>query len=142
VFGLVTSLAAPLEIGQQWESLSPRVDVMLPMVYPSHYPRGAFGVPRPNAEPYKVVLAAVTRARERDEKLGIRSSEHVRTWLQAFSLGQPPYDAAEVRAQKQAMYDAGYDGWVLWHPGSKYETFIAAFERVTVSRKKVPADNR
>ncbi|MHB0964017.1 MAG: putative glycoside hydrolase [Gemmatimonadaceae bacterium] len=139
VFGLVTSLAAPLEIGQQWEALSPRVDVMLPMVYPSHYPRGAFGVARPNAEPYKVVLAAVKRAHERDEKLGIRSTEHVRTWLQAFSLGQPPYGAAEVRAQKQAVYDAGFDGWVLWHPGSKYESFIAALERETVSRKKVPA---
>jgi hypothetical protein len=138
VFGLVTSLAAPLEIGQQWEALSPRVDVMLPMVYPSHYPRGAFGVARPNAEPYKVVLAAVTRARERDEKLGIRSPEHVRTWLQAFSLGQPPYGAAEVRAQKQAVYDAGYDGWVLWHPGSKYEIFVSALERETVSRKKAP----
>lgn len=139
VFGLVTSLAAPLEIGQQWEALSPRVDVMLPMVYPSHYPRGAFGAARPNAEPYKVVLAAVTRARERDEKLGIRSTEHVRTWLQAFSLGQPPYGAAEVRAQKQAVYDAGYDGWVLWHPGSKYESFIGALERETVSRRKAPA---
>lgn len=142
VFGLVTSLAAPLEIGQQWEAMSPRVDVMLPMVYPSHYPRGAFGVARPNAEPYKVVLAAVTRARERDEKLGIRSTEHVRTWLQAFSIGPPPYGAAEVRAQKQAVYDAGYDGWVLWHPGSKYETFIAAFERETVSRKKVSAPKK
>lgn len=138
VFGLVTSLAAPLEIGQQWEALSPRVDVMLPMVYPSHYPRGAFGVARPNAEPYKVVLAAVTRARERDEQLGIRSTEHVRTWLQAFSLGPPPYGAAEVRAQKQAVYDAGYDGWVLWHPGSKYDAFVAALEREAVTRKKAP----
>lgn len=139
VFGLVTTLAAPLEIGQQWEVMSPRVDVMLPMVYPSHYPRGAFGAARPNAEPYKVVLAAVTRARERDEKLGIRSTEHVRTWLQAFSLGPPPYGAAEVRAQKQAVYDAGYDGWVLWHPGSKYDAFVAALERETVSRKQMPA---
>ncbi|MHB8838782.1 MAG: putative glycoside hydrolase [Gemmatimonadaceae bacterium] len=139
VFGLVTSLAAPLEIGQHWETLSPRVDVMLPMVYPSHYPRGAFGVARPNAEPYKIVYAAIKRARERDEKLGIRNGEHVRAWLQAFSLGQPPYGAAEVRAQKQAVYDAGYDGWVLWHPGSKYEAFVRALDRETVSRKQAPA---
>ncbi len=138
VFGLVTSLAAPLEIGQQWEALSPRVDVMLPMVYPSHYPHGAFNIARPNAEPYKIVFAAIKRARERDEKLGIRNGEHVRAWLQAFSLGQPPYGAAEVRAQKQAVYDAGYDGWVLWHPGSKYEAFASAFERETVSRRKAP----
>jgi hypothetical protein len=138
VFGLVTSLAAPLEIGQQWEALSPRVDVMLPMVYPSHYPRGAFGASRPNADPYRIVFAAIKRARERDEKLGLRSPEHVRAWLQAFSIGQPPYGAAEVREQKRAVYDAGYDGWVLWHPGSRYEVFVPALERELVSRKKTP----
>jgi hypothetical protein len=109
------------------------------MVYPSHYPRGAFNLPRPNAEPYKVIFAAISRARERDEKLGIRAAEHVRPWLQAFSLGQPPYGPAEIRAQKQAVYDAGYDGWVLWHPGSKYEPFVAGLETTLVSRRKPPA---
>lgn len=139
VFGLVTTLGNALEIGQQWESLSPRADVLLPMTYPSHYPRGAFNLARPNAEPYKVLFAAVSRARQRDEKLGIRTTEHVRPWLQAFSLGQPPYGAAELRAQKQGVYDAGYDGWVLWHPGSKYEPFLAGLEKNLVSRKKLPA---
>lgn len=139
IFGLVTTLANALEVGQQWEALSPRTDVLLPMVYPSHYPRGAFNLPRPNAEPYKVVFAAVNRARERDEKLGIRTAEHVRPWLQAFSIGQPPYEPAEIRAQKQAVYDAGYDGWVLWHPGSKYEPFVAGLEATLVTRKKAPA---
>ncbi len=136
VFGLVTSLAGALEVGQQWESLSPHADVLLPMVYPSHYPRGAFNVARPNAEPYTIVFAAINRARERDQKLGITSPEHVRAWLQAFSLGQPPYGPAELRAQKQAVYDAGYDGWVLWHPGSKYEPFVSGLDKDFVSRKK------
>jgi hypothetical protein len=139
IFGLVTTVPGALEVGQQWETLSPRADVILPMVYPSHYPRGAFDVARPNAEPYKIVKAAITRARERDEKIGIRSPDHVRPWLQAFSLGQPPYGAAEVRAQKQGVYDAGYDGWVLWHPGSKYEPFLSALEKELVSHKKTAA---
>src|SRR5450759_189607 len=138
IFGLVTTLANALEVGQQWEALSPRTDVLLPMVYPSHYPRGAFNLPRPNAEPYKVVFAAVNRARERDARLGIRTAEHVRPWLQAFSIGQPPYGPAEIRAQKQAVYDAGYDGWVLWHPGSKYEPFVPGLEATLVTRKKAP----
>lgn len=136
VFGLVTTISGALEIGQQWESLSPHADVLLPMVYPSHYPRGAFNLARPNAEPYKVIAAAITRARERDEKLGIHTPDHVRPWLQAFSLGQPPYGPAEIRAQKQAVYDAGYDGWVLWHPGSKYEPFVGGLDKEMVSRKK------
>ncbi|MCX5762955.1 MAG: hypothetical protein NTW72_15885, partial [Gemmatimonadetes bacterium] len=136
VFGLVTTLAGALEVGQQWESLSPHADVLLPMVYPSHYPRGAFNVAHPNAEPYKVVFAAINRARERDEKMGLRLAEHVRPWLQAFSLGQPPYGPEQIRAQKQAVYDAGFDGWVLWHPGSKYEPFLPGLEKELVSRKK------
>ncbi len=136
IFGLVTTVSGALEVGQQWEALSPRADVLLPMVYPSHYPHGAFNLARPNAEPYKVIAAAITRARERDEKLGIHTPEHVRPWLQAFSLGQPPYGPAEIRAQKQAVYDAGYDGWVLWHPGSKYEPFVPGLDKELESHRK------
>jgi hypothetical protein len=136
VFGLVTTVAGPLEVGQEWEKISPSVDVVLPMVYPSHYPHGAFGIPVPNAEPYKVIDIALTRARERDRKLGITAPEHVRPWLQAFSLGKLEYGPAQIQAQKRATYDAGYDGWVLWSPGSKYEPFVPALEKTLVSRKK------
>ena len=51
IFGLVTTVSGPLEVGQLWEKISPNVDVVLPMVYPSHYPRGSLGVPYPNADP-------------------------------------------------------------------------------------------
>jgi hypothetical protein len=136
VFGFVTTVHGALEIGQQWEKLSPVVDVLLPMVYPSHYPRGAFGLRRPNAEPYEVISKSIVRARQRDEKLGVAKPEHVRPWLQAFSIGKPKYGALEVSEQKRAVYDAGYDGWVLWHPGSVYEPFRGALERELVTRKK------
>jgi hypothetical protein len=131
----VTTVKGALEIGQSWDPLSPVTDVVLPMVYPSHYPRGAFGIDRPNADPYGVVYAAISKAHERDLALGI-SGEHVRTWIQAFTYGAPPYGAREVKLQKQAIYDAGYDGWILWHPGTRYGIFEAALERETVSRKK------
>src|SRR6185503_14889645 len=87
IFGLVTEVNGPLEVAQHWERLSPNLDVVLPMTYPSHYPRGDNGIPNPNAEPYKVILRSISRARERDKKLGITTPEHVRPWLQAFSLG-------------------------------------------------------
>lgn len=137
VFGLTTTVVGALEIGQQWETMSPLVDVMLPMTYPSHYPRGAFNIARPNAEPYKVQYTAIKRARERDEKLGIENTGHVRAWLQAFSLPRmlPKYGPAEIEAQKQAIYDAGYESWILWSPGSRYESFLPAFEKTTESRR-------
>jgi hypothetical protein len=137
IFGLVTTVGGTLEVGQRWEPISQAVDVVLPMVYPSHYPRGSFQLERPNAAPYDVIHIAISRARERDEKLGIKG-EHVRPWLQAFSIGNPKYGAEQVAEQKRGVYDAGYDGWVLWEPGSRYDKFLPALEKTFVSRKKVP----
>jgi hypothetical protein len=136
VFGFVTTVRAPLEIGQHWERLAPVSDVLLPMCYPSHYPRGTWGIARPNAEPYKVMRIAIDSARVRNEKLGIKKPEHVRPWIQAFSLGQPKYDASHVAEQRRAIYDAGFDGWVLWNPGSNYDIYMPAMEKTLEPRKK------
>jgi hypothetical protein len=135
IFGLVTSVPNALEVGQQWEHLAPVTDVLLPMTYPSHYPPGSLNVAHPNAEPYAIIHAAIERAHERDAKLGL-SGERVRPWLQAFTLGKPPYGPEELREEKRAVYDSGYDGWILWNPGSKYELFLPALEKTRVSHKK------
>jgi hypothetical protein len=137
IFGLVTTVGGALEVGQRWEPLAEVTDVLLPMVYPSHYPPGSFQLPHPNADPYDVIHIAISRARERDAKLGI-TGEHVRPWLQAFSLGKPPYGPHELEEQKRAVYDSGFDGWVLWEPGSRYDKFLPALEPTFVSRKKNP----
>jgi hypothetical protein len=136
IFGLVTTVNGALEVGQEWEKLAPNTDVLLPMVYPSHYPHGSFGINSPNAEPYQVITTAIKRARERDEKLGIKEGEHVRPWLQAFTLGKPPYGAEQLRAEKKAVYDSGYDGWVIWNPGSSYDIYVPALEKTLTIRKK------
>jgi hypothetical protein len=135
IFGLVTTVNGPLEVGQEWEKLAPNTDVLLPMVYPSHYPHGSFDIKSPNAEPYKVITIAVKRARERDEKLGIKQPEHVRPWLQAFTLGSPTYGAAQLRDEKKAVYDSGYQGWVMWNPGSSYDIYVPALEKTLTLRK-------
>ena len=136
IFGLVTTVQGPLEVGQEWEKLAPNTDVLLPMVYPSHYPHGSFNIPSPNAEPYKVITIAIKKARERDEKLGIKADEHVRPWLQAFTLGKPAYGAEQLRDEKKAVYDSGYQGWVMWNPGSNYDVYVPALEKKIAIRKK------
>jgi hypothetical protein len=138
IFGLVTTVGGPLEVGQQWEKMAPNLDVVLPMTYPSHYPHGELGVANPNAEPYEIIYKSIARARERDKKLGISQAEHIRPWLQAFTLGKPVYGPEQIEAQKKAVYDAGYDGWVLWNPGSIYDVYMPALEKTLVSRKKTP----
>lgn len=137
IFGLVTTVRGALEVGQKWEPLVQAVDVVLPMVYPSHYPRGAFGIARPNASPYDIIHIAISRGRVRNEALGL-TGQRVRPWLQAFSLGAPKYGAGEIEAQKKAVYDSGYEGWVLWHPGSSYDIFVPALEKTLEPRAKNP----
>jgi hypothetical protein len=137
IFGLVATVGGALEVGQRWEPMVKQVDVVLPMVYPSHYPRGSFGIAHPNADPYEVIHTAISRGRVRTEAMGLKG-ERVRPWLQAFTLGPPKYGPAEIEAQKKAVYDSGYESWVLWHPGSSYDIFVPALEKTLVPRAKNP----
>jgi hypothetical protein len=118
VFGVTTSAPHDVGIGQLWEQLADVTDVLLPMVYPSHYPRGTWGYPVPNAEPYAIVKKALGHGVARSAK--IPGGATIRPWLQAFSLGEPPYGPAEIRAQIDAVYDVGLTEWILWNPSSRY----------------------
>jgi hypothetical protein len=118
VFGIVTTARQDVGIGQVWEKLSDVTDVLLPMVYPSHYPRGTWGHPRPNAAPYQIVKRAMDDAVARSA--AIENAAAIRPWLQAFNMGQPPYGPFEIRAQIQAVYDAGLTEWILWSPSARY----------------------
>lgn len=48
----------------------------------------------------------------------------VRPWLQDFTAswvkGHISYGPEEIRAQIQAVYDAGYDEWILWNASNRY----------------------
>jgi hypothetical protein len=118
VFGVTTSYRRDVGIGQLWESMIDRADVLLPMVYTSHYWSGSFGFEKPNAYPYEIVRRALRDAQSRSAE--VEGAGLTRPWLQDFTLGDPPYDAPEVRAQIQATYDAGIQEWILWNPGSRY----------------------
>lgn len=115
IFGLVTAAADDLTIGQQYEYIIANVDYVCPMVYPSHYGPGNYGLPDPDRAPYETVLKALQDAvRRRGESKAI-----IRPWLQDFSLRQR-YGPNEVRAQIKAVYDAGLNEWILWNPFNKY----------------------
>lgn len=147
VFGLSPNTFDDVGIGQQWETLGAIADHMLPMMYPSHYFSTHLpNVPRPNAMPYETVFKSAGMARLRNDRLRDAGIDPARVivWLQAF---QAPwlrdgvtYGDEEVRRQKQGVYDAGFDDWILWHPGSQYEPFLGALERETASHAVEPYD--
>ncbi len=120
IFGLTASATSDLGIGQVWEDFASRADVVLPMVYPSHYYRGAFGFAWPNGQPYRVVRSALSDALARSRPLP--GSAAIRPFLQAFTLGRrlPRYTPYEIREEIRAAEDVGITSWVLWNPRSVY----------------------
>jgi hypothetical protein len=121
IFGLTASATGDLGIGQVWEDFITVADVVLPMVYPSHYYRGSYGLAWPNGEPYRVVRNALSEAIERSRPYARAAT--IRPYLQAFTLGRrkPRYTPHEIREQIRAAEELGITTWVLWNPRSVYQ---------------------
>lgn len=117
VFGFMSIAVDDQGIGQRPERMAPFVDYLSPMSYPSHYGPGNYGFANPNAHPYEVIDASLKGFRSLVESSGCR----LRPWLQAFSMGQPPYGRDEIRAQINATEDNGINTWLLWDPSISYE---------------------
>lgn len=114
VFGI--SASRPFPTAQDVGLLAPVVDYVAPMVYPSHWGAGEYGVADPNNQPYDIVRASLADF----ERQMTGSGAAMVPWLQDFDSGGRTYGDAEVRAQIQATYDAGGDGFLLWNATSQY----------------------
>ena len=127
VFGTIIGSKVDAEaVGQIYHDMARHLDYICPMIYPSHYGDGNFGIDHPDVEPYRTIRAALKLSRQDLESVR-KEGEHqaiVRPWLQDFTASylknHIPYGAKEVRAQIQAVYDAGYDEWILWSASNRY----------------------
>ncbi|RKT54387.1 putative glycoside hydrolase [Saccharothrix australiensis] len=113
VFGIAAH--SPTDVAQDIPAMAPHVDYVSPMVYPSHWGPGEYGVDNPNARPYDIVRASVANFVE----LTKSGSTTVIPWLQAFSMGHN-YGPGEIQAQVAASRDAGVPSFLLWNAACTY----------------------
>jgi hypothetical protein len=113
VFGL--SATRDLGIGQLPRRMAPFVDAIYPMVYPSHYVSGEYGIVEPNSRPGTTVAYSL---RDFRTKLRGRSAKLI-PWLQDFSLGRT-YTLADVQDQIQAARLEHAKGFMLWNAAGVY----------------------
>ncbi len=146
IFGIV--LGSKLDgnnIGQDWETVGlTGVDNLCPMIYPSHYANSSTGhytgngvgsyingqlFTKPDLEPYGVMHQALLTGQAATQQQGYAAN---RPYIQAFTAGYLPegyfltYGAAQIKAQIDAIYDAGYREWICWNPAALYPR--AAFQ--------------
>lgn len=148
VYGMVIDSEVDQKIvGQNYVEMAKYLDYISPMIYPSHYGPYNYNIPIPDAEPYQLVLTALQASKQvlagvlnttvsgnemqeytTEELAALKPMEdiraQVRPWLQDFTAtwvkGHITYGADEIKAQIQAVYDAGYEEWILWNASNRY----------------------
>jgi hypothetical protein len=140
IFAIVCETPGDREgIGQVLEGVGMDIDCISPMIYPSHYANASNGMmgngvgqsingimfKAPDLKPYEVVYNVLLKTKERISKVdGYRAK--VRPYLQDFTASYllkgyyQTYGPKQVRQQIKAVYDAGYEEWILWDAANTY----------------------
>jgi hypothetical protein len=108
IFGYLTTATDDGGIGQRWEEVAGIVDVISPMLYPSHYDANWYEFADPDDFPGEMIDLALADGISRLTKEVV-----IRPWLQDFGYGPE-----EVRAQITAAEQYGL-GWMLWNASSE-----------------------
>ena len=114
VFGLAATNS--LGIGQSPGKMARIVDAIYPMVYPSHFGPGQYGLPDPQAVPGTTVGYALSDfyAQMHGKKADLVA------WLQDFTLNGRAFTLADVQDEVLAVRRSGAHGFLLWNATGTY----------------------
>ena len=115
VFGI--SATRPEPTAQDIGLLAPHVDYVSPMVYPSHWGSGEYGVADPVRQPADIVARVARRLRAHRRRQRRRRGA-VAAGLLVRRRGRTARPRS--RAQIDAARAAGVEGFLLWNPKSTY----------------------
>lgn len=122
IYGLVGSVADDMALGQYWEAVSNVVDYVSPMMYPSHYANGTYGLSIPDAFPYETIYHSTEDSVIRNNN--IETPATIRPWIQDFTAswvkGHIKYGAKQVEQQIKALKDNGVNEYLLWNASNRY----------------------
>ncbi len=111
--------------GQRLTTLSHYVDVISPMLYPSHFYPPFEGHNYPAWEPYFFVYQGVIKT----SRLVAGGGAHIRPWLQAFHYKvKDRYRPDYVTTQILASHDIGVSDFLLWNAGNDYDVGLKGIE--------------
>ncbi|MEC0329765.1 putative glycoside hydrolase [Paenibacillus macerans] len=125
IFGYAASVPAAEGIGQDFVKISDQVNIICPMIYPSHYSTGWFNTKDPDKAPYQTIKGAIKDTQDKLAPLG-EEQPIVRPWIQDFTaswLGKGhyiKYGKHEVEEQIRALRDMNVDEYLLWNASNRY----------------------
>ena len=105
----------PEEVAQDVRRIARNVDYIAPLIYPSHWGPGIYGVAEPESQPKAIIEQSLVHFNELVKDSGAR----VVPWLQDFSL-RLHYGPKEVCAQIDGARAEGVDEWIMWDANVTY----------------------
>jgi hypothetical protein len=125
IFGYAASVPAAEGIGQDFVKISENVDVISPMVYPSHYSEGWFGSKVPDAAPFATINGSMIDTNKKlapIETSGLKPV--IRPWIQDFTAswvkGYIKYGKHEIEEQIRGLETNGIHEFLLWNANNNY----------------------
>ena len=115
--------------GQHVPTIASLVDIICPMIYPSHFRPGFEGRKRPGDDPAYFISEGTRRFRD----LAAGQAE-IRPWLQAFPYRVTRFDGEYISVQVQAARMAQGDGWCLWNPSCSYDVALEVMPNLCADR--------
>jgi len=127
IFG-VTAWQSQVDIdslGQDLKKMGQYLDVLSPMLYPSHFHAGYDGFANPGSEPYYFVHTGVKQAKV------LLSQEAVALvpWIQGFDMHSPNFGTNYILEQVRACKEEKIRGFLIWNAGNNYSVSFAALKK-------------
>ncbi|MDJ0782614.1 MAG: putative glycoside hydrolase [Desulfosarcinaceae bacterium] len=108
IFGLTAWKTDDFGVGQILEAMAPHLDVICPMLYPSHFPRGFLGKKTPGDYPREIMARSMANIQRRTDRI-------VRPWVQGFW-----YTPNQIGAQFDGIEAEAPATWTVWSPTGSY----------------------
>ncbi|MBI4723403.1 MAG: NifU family protein [Candidatus Stahlbacteria bacterium] len=131
VYGCVLWIPTLQQEGQSLEAMSPFLDVICPMLYPSHFASSHSSNPR--ERDYNLIYGSVKRG------VNLAGECKFVPYIQGFDYKTqggfgPEYIANQIRA----VQNSPAWGYIIWHAASKYESLWALMnsDKMMAGRKK------
>ncbi len=110
VFGYTAWHHSKAGVGQRIETLQDNVDVIYPMLYPSHFHPKSFGFENPSDYPYEFISMGFENAVKK-----VKNTKII-PMIQAFW-----YNPEKIKLQIDAVHDFNMPGYICWNSSGNYE---------------------
>ncbi|MBS0287898.1 MAG: hypothetical protein JSR17_11415 [Proteobacteria bacterium] len=122
IFGEVSFKESP-RIGQNVELFADTIDVVCPMVYPSHY----HPYEKHSAEPYNTVYKSLTSLKSKFDKMPFKLNPYIEASNYHYKWSNSK-KTNYIISQIKAVEDANADGWFVWSPQNHYDNLFNALK--------------